>query len=156
MRATILSGGMTASQAIFFTIVVGALGGTLAPSVRAGADAIGLPASLSGSLADVPPVSAIMSALLGYDPVAHMATASELGALPAAVVARVGDPHFFAGLLAEPFVEGIRVTLVVSAALCVLAALASALRGRLEAREGDALRPSGAVVEEAATLAQAD
>lgn len=45
-----------------------------------------------------------------------------LATLPPAIAAGVGDPHFFAKLLAQPFVSGIRVALLVCVAMCVLAA----------------------------------
>ncbi len=129
MRATVLNAGMTASQAVFFSIVIGALAGTLGPSVRTGAIAAGLPDGIASGLATIPPGGAIFSAMLGYDPISHVMPASVLGALPASILARITDPHFFAGLLAGPFVGGIRLTLIVSAAMCALAGVASALRG---------------------------
>ncbi|HEY4866818.1 MAG TPA: hypothetical protein VIK45_15035, partial [Candidatus Dormibacteraeota bacterium] len=49
--------------------------------------------------------------------------------LPPAIATRVSDPHFFANLLAQPFVDGIRVALVVCVVMCVLAGVTSALRG---------------------------
>ncbi|MEA2627920.1 MAG: hypothetical protein QOJ10_380, partial [Chloroflexota bacterium] len=39
------------------------------------------------------------------------------------------DPHFFAGLLAQPFVTGIRVALLACVAMCIIAGATSALRG---------------------------
>ncbi len=132
MRMTIFNAGATASQAIFFTLVVTSLGGTLGPSVRAGAEAIGLPGTLATGLAALPPGGAIFAAMLGYDPISHVAPAAMLSALPASVLARISDPHFFAGLLAGPFVEGIRLALLVSVVMCVLAGAASALRGGRE------------------------
>ncbi len=132
MRATVLNAGMTASQAVFFSMVIGALAGTLGPCVRSGAIAAGLPSGIASGLATIPPGGAIFSALLGYDPISHVMPASALGALPPAILARVTDPHFFAGLLAGPFVGGIRLALSVSAAMCALAGVASALRGGAE------------------------
>ena len=151
MRATVLNAAMTASQAIFFTIVIAALTSTLSPSVRSGAAAAGLPAPLAEGLSHLPPGAAIFAAMLGYDPISHLVPASALAALPQAVVTRIVDPHFFAGLLAQPFVEGIRVALLFSAALCVLAGLASALRGT-ESRTAAKLMPEATVQEVTATV----
>jgi hypothetical protein len=67
--------------------------------------------------------------MLGYDPISHLIPASLLASLPPGVAARVTDPHFFASLLAQPFVTGIRVALVACVAMSVLAGVASALRG---------------------------
>jgi hypothetical protein len=74
--------------------------------------------------------AAIFAAMLGYDPISHLIPASALTALPPFIVDHVIDPHFFAGLLAQPFVTGIRVALVVCVVMTVLAGVASALRGR--------------------------
>ncbi|MGA8922215.1 MAG: MFS transporter, partial [Candidatus Dormiibacterota bacterium] len=128
MRATVLNAGMTASQAIFFTIVIGSLSRTLAPALQAGATQAGLPPSLAHGISSLPPGAAIFAAMLGYDPVSHLIPPSVLAALPPGVAAHVVDPHFFAGLLAQPFVAAIGVALMVCVGMSVLAGVASALR----------------------------
>jgi MFS family permease len=129
MRSMVLNAGMTASQAIFFTIVIASLAQNLGPSLAGGAGQAGLSPALAHRLAALPPGAAIFAAMLGYDPISHLIPASTLAGLPTAVVARVTDPHFFAGLLAQPFVDGIHVALVICVGMCVLAGVASALRG---------------------------
>jgi hypothetical protein len=95
----------------------------------AGSTQAGLPPALGQQIASLPPGGAIFAAMLGYDPVSHLIAASSLASLAPAIAARVGDPHFFAGLLAQPFVTGIRVALLSCVAMCVVAGVASALRG---------------------------
>jgi MFS family permease len=129
MRAMVLNAGMTASQAIFFTIVIASLSHNLGPALESGASQAGLPATLAHGIASLPPGAAIFAAMLGYDPITHLVSASALANLSPAIAARVSDPHFFAGLLAQPFVDGIRVALLVCVAMCVLAGVTSALRG---------------------------
>jgi len=129
MRAMVLNAGMTASQAIFFTIVIASLSQNLGPALEAGAGQAGLPASLAHGIASLPPGAAIFAAMLGYDPISHLIPASLLAALPPGIAARVTDPHFFASLLAQPFVTGIRVALLTCVAMCVVAGATSALRG---------------------------
>jgi len=135
MRSMVLNAGMTASQAIFFTIVIASLSHNLGPALEAGAGQAGLPAALAHNIASLPPGSAIFAAMLGYDPVSHLIPASALAGLPPVVVARITDPHFFAGLLAQPFVTGIRVALLACVAMCVIAGATSALRGADRRRE---------------------
>jgi EmrB/QacA subfamily drug resistance transporter len=130
MRTMILNAGMTASQAIFFTIVIASLSKNLGPALLAGAGQAGLPPDLAQRVASLPPGAAIFAAMLGYDPVSHLIPASLLATLPPGIAARVTDPHFFAGLLAQPFVTGIRVALLACVAMAVLAGVASALRGQ--------------------------
>ena len=129
MRAMVLNAGMTASTAIFFTIVIASLSSNLGPALLAGAGQAGLPPELAQRIAGLPPGAAVFAAMLGYDPISHLIPASLLSTLPPGVAARVTDPHFFAGLLAQPFVTGIRVALLACVAMSVLAGVASAMRG---------------------------
>ena len=129
MRSMVLNAGMTASQAIFFTIVIASLSHNLGPALQAGAGQAGLPPELAHRIASLPPGAAIFAAMLGYDPISHLIPASLLATLPPAIATRVSDPHFFANLLAQPFVDGIRVALVVCVVMCLLAGVTSALRG---------------------------
>ncbi|HKF78039.1 MAG TPA: MFS transporter [Candidatus Dormibacteraeota bacterium] len=135
MRATVLTAGMTASQAVFFTIVIGSLSRTLGPRLSLGAAAAGMPAQMAQVLASLPAGAAIFAALLGYNPIVHLVPAPLLASLPPPISARVSDPHFFAGLLAQPFVEGIHTALAVCLVMCAAAGAASVLRG---AARGDA------------------
>jgi len=129
MRATVLNAGMTASQAIFFTIIIGSLTTNLGPALARGTTDAGLPATLAQGISSLPPGAAIFAALLGYDPIAHLLPSSALAALPPSVASRILDPHFFASILAKPFVVGIRAALLACIAMCVLAGVASAMRG---------------------------
>jgi hypothetical protein len=153
MRAMVLNAGMTASTAIFFTIVIASLSQNLGPALLAGSSQAGLPPDLAQRIAALPPGAAVFAAMLGYDPVSHLIPASMLAALPPGIADRVTDPHFFAGLLAQPFVTGIRVALVACVAMSVLAGVASALRGQDRSRQlnvADALASDVAVAGEPA------
>jgi MFS family permease len=154
MRAMVLNAGMTASQAIFFTIVIASLSHNLGPALQTGAAQAGLPDSVSQGLASVPPGAAIFAAMLGYDPISHLIPSQILSTLPPGVVARVIDPHFFANLLAQPFVEGIRVALLACVAMCALAGVASALRGSDRRRRAAAVAAVSDVPVVSESLAQ--
>jgi len=151
MRSMVLNAGMTASTAIFFTIVIASLSQNLGPALNAGAVNAGLPAPLAQGIASLPPGAAIFAAMLGYDPISHLIPATALASLPPALAARVSDPHFFAGLLAQPFVTGIRVALLACVGMCVVAGVTSALRGS-ERRRRSAVQ--NAVVGEPMTQAR--
>jgi MFS family permease len=156
MRAMVLNAGMTASQAIFFTIVIASLSHNLGPALESGASQAGLSTPLAHGIASLPPGAAIFAAMLGYDPISHLISASSLANLSPAIAARVSDPHFFASLLAQPFVDGIRVALLVCVAMCILAGLTSALRGSDSRRRATAheLRSDVAPIGEAAAQAR--
>jgi MFS family permease len=130
MRTMVLNAGMTASTAIFFTIVIASLSNNLGPALLAGAGQAGLPPELAQRIESLPPGAAVFAAMLGYDPVSHLIPASLLAGLPPGIADRATDPHFFASLLAQPFVTGIRVALLVCVAMTVLAGVASAMRGQ--------------------------
>ena len=155
MRAMVLNAGMTASQAIFFTIVIASLSHNLGPALQTGATQAGLPADLAHRIASLPPGAAIFAAMLGYDPISHLIPAPLLATIPSAIAAHVTDPHFFAGLLAQPFVDGIRVALVVCVGMCFLAGLTSALRGSDRRRHVAVLPPIGDTAITGEPLAQA-
>lgn len=55
MRAMVLNAGMTASQAIFFTIVIASLSHNLGPALESGASQAGLPAELAHRVASSHP-----------------------------------------------------------------------------------------------------
>jgi MFS family permease len=137
MRAMVLNAGMTASTAIFFTIVIASLSHNLGPALLAGSSQAGLPLELGQRIASLPPGAAVFAAMLGYDPISHLIPGSLLAALPPGIAANVTDPHFFAGLLAQPFVTGIRAALVACVAMTVLAGVASSLRGADRSRRTD-------------------
>jgi MFS family permease len=128
MRATMLNAGMMASTAVFFTVVISRLSVTLPPALVHGLEQAGVPASLALQLSHLPAGSALFAALLGYNPFAHLLPPAVLASLgPAA--SRLLEPHFFAQLIAQPFIQSLRVAFFFSLALCVAGAIASLLRG---------------------------
>jgi len=76
-----------------------------------------------------------------------------LQALPAAARAHLLGESFFPGLIAGPFEQGLRIAFSVSAALSVLAALASLLRGKRYIHELEAVSESAGEGERAAAKA---
>ena len=78
----------------------------------------------------LPPVSSLFAAVLGVNPVAHLlGTTGVLSTLPAANQAVLTGHHFFPDLISGPFHDGLTVVFIVAAALSVLGALASLMRG---------------------------
>jgi len=129
MRATFQNAGMVMSMAIFFTIVISGLSVHLPPALKSGLGAAGLPAPLATAISHLPPVAALFSALLGYNPIGSLVPHSLLAQLPHAVTARLLGTHFFASLIAQPFSESLRTVFYISVLLSLIAALASLLRG---------------------------
>ena len=71
----------------------------------------------------------MFAAFLGYNPMGQLIPADALHALTATQQATITGTTFFPRLLAGPFMVGIKIAFSISAALYVLAAIASWLGG---------------------------
>jgi EmrB/QacA subfamily drug resistance transporter len=129
MLATLQNSGMLFSMAFFFTIVIIGLSSTLPTTLQTGLVNAGLPAASARVVAHLPPTAALFSAFLGYNPMAHLVPASVLAHLPAATRAHLLGRSFFPRLIAPPFMNGLRAAFYVSAAMSLIAAIASFMRG---------------------------
>ncbi len=130
MRATFQNAGMMMSMATFFTIAIAGLSAHLPPALKSGLTHAGLPLPLAVGISHLPPVAALFSALLGYNPLSSLLKPNILGALPAAVRQNLLAPHFFAHLIATPFSESLHTVFYISLGLSLVAALASLMRGK--------------------------
>ncbi len=129
MRATFQNAGMLVSMGIFFTIVILGLAAALPASINSGLTRAGLPAAAAQSIAHLPPTSALFSAFLGYNPMAHLLPATVLGSLSSQVRSTLLAPHYFPHLISAAFMGGLHTAFLVAAGLSVVAAVASLLRG---------------------------
>ncbi len=130
MLATFQNAGMVMSMAIFFSIVISSLSSRLPHALNHGLTAIGMPAPLAANIAHLPPIAALFSALLGYNPLGQLLPASVQHMLPRAVEAHLLAPHFFADLIGQPFSASLRIVFFMAIGLSLIAAAASLLRGR--------------------------
>lgn len=130
MLATLQNSGMLFSMAFFFTIVIIGLSSSLPGTLQSGLVGAGLPAASARVIAHLPPTAALFSAFLGYNPMAHLVPAGVLAHLPAATRAHLLGRSFFPQLIAPPFMNGLRAAFYVSAAMSLIAAIASFMRGR--------------------------
>ncbi len=128
MRSTFQNGASLLSIGVFFSIVTAGLASALPLALTAGLSPTGLPGKLIDGIAHLPPTAALFAAFLGYNPMATLLPAPALRALPAATQAHLLSQQFFPNLIAAPFMDGLRAVFYLSAALCVIAALASLAR----------------------------
>jgi hypothetical protein len=104
---------------------------SLPHTLTGGLSAQGVPASTASGLAHLPPVSTLFAAFLGANPIQHLlAPTGVLSTLPAGNVATLTGPQFFPRLIAAPFHQGLVVVFGAAAAMALIAAAASFLRGR--------------------------
>ena len=128
MRSTFQNGASLLSIGVFFSIVTAGLASALPPALTAGLSPTGLPGVLIDKIAHLPPTAALFAAFLGYNPMGTLLPAPVLHALPAASQTHLLSQQFFPNLIAEPFMDGLRIVFYVSAALSILAAFASLAR----------------------------
>src|SRR5262249_45993868 len=89
----------------------------------------GVPLSAATQIAHLPPTAALFGAFLGYNPVAQLLSPQILASIGATNRDTLLGKEFFPHLIATPFMEGLHVAFYVSAALCLIGATVSFLRG---------------------------
>ena len=128
MRSTFQNTGTALSIGVFFSLMIAGLASSLPHTLTAGLQAQGVPAGLAQQAGNLPPVSSLFAAVLGENPVQHL-LGPALSSLPEANAQVLTGTQFFPHVLSGPFHDGLVVVFGVSAALSVLAAFASLLRG---------------------------
>jgi hypothetical protein len=88
-----------------------------------------VPSADAARLAALPPVAIMFAALLGYNPIGAL-LGPALAKLPASHAAYLTGHTFFPSLISAPFQQGLDIAFDFAIAACLVAALASLLRGR--------------------------
>ena len=142
MMFTITSTASTAAIAIFFTILIFGITQRFPTAMTTSLASIGA-AQLTPILSNIPPAAAFFSALLGYNPVNAI-----LAVLPTSVVALI--PHstlntltgttWFPSTFANAFIPSLKIAFIISAIMCILAALLSSLRGEKFMHEDEIIK----------------
>jgi MFS family permease len=129
MLNTFQNSASVLSIGIFFTVITLGLAATLPHALSTGLTGQGVPPELAGQVAQLPPIGLLFASFLGFNPIQQL--------LPSAAAAHVSQAHysfltgrgFFPNLISEPFGHGLHLAFYVAAALCLLAAVFSWLRG---------------------------
>jgi MFS family permease len=129
MRSTIQNSGALLSMSVFFSIVIIGLTSKLPLVLYAGLVAQGLPPAVALHTANLPPTGALFAAFLGYNPLQQLIPPAVLANLPSAARNLILSKEFFPSLMAPAFMGSLRITLYGSAAMSLIAAIASMLRG---------------------------
>ncbi len=129
MNQTCQNSAQVLSIGIFFTLMIVGLAGSLHETLAAGLVSHGVPAHTAVNVADLPPVSVLFAAFLGYNPIAKLVPAHVLHGLPAASRAALTSHDYFANLIAEPFKSGLHEAFAFAIAACLVAAACSWSRG---------------------------
>jgi MFS family permease len=149
MRSTFQNSGTAVSIGVVFTLMIAGLSRSLPTTLTGGLVKLGVPGGVAHQVGSLPPVSSLFASMLGVNPIQHLLEPSGvLAKLPAASQAQLTGESFFPSLLSGPFHDGLIVVFSVSAALSVLAGLASLLRGKRPPQPASTAQPSNAVPSE--------
>jgi hypothetical protein len=130
MRSTFQNSGTALSIGVFFSLMIAGLASSLPKTLTSGLEQQGVPHTLAAHIGALPPVSSLFAAVLGVNPIQHLlASSGALASLPPANQQILTGRQFFPDLISGPFHQGLLVVFSVAAALSVLGAAASLLRG---------------------------
>ncbi len=130
MRATFQNSATLVSIGFFFSIVTLGLAAALPATLSTGLITNGVPIQAATTIAHLPPTAALFGAFLGYNPIGELLPPPLLHAISPTHQAILLGKTFFPNLISAPFMDGLRAVFSISAALCLIAAGASLLRGK--------------------------
>src|SRR5205814_236359 len=105
------------------------LASTLPHAMSSGLEAHGVAAGQAHHASQLPPVSILFAAFLGYNPIQHLLGPHALAALSAHSQATITGRAFFPHLISGPFRNGLKEAFAFAIIACLVAALASLMRG---------------------------
>jgi MFS family permease len=145
MAATFMNSAMVLSIGIFFTLMIIGLSGGLHQSLYTGLRAHGVSAAVASKAANLPPVSTLFAAFLGYNPIKTLLGAG-IKHVPVAQQHILLGHTFFPSIISHPFSNALSSAFTFGLAACFLAGVASlvpsrgvpfiARRGRASTYEG--------------------
>jgi len=131
MTVTFFNSATVLSMGLFFTIVTLGLAAELPSHMFNGLTAAGINPAAAHVMANEPPIGSLFSAFLGYNPIKELlGPTGALQQLPAHQAAYITSRSFFPNLISEPFAGGMHLAFTFAAFVTLIAAVASALRGK--------------------------
>ncbi len=137
MRSTCQNTASIFSISWVFTMVTIGFAATLPITLYKGLTECGIPSAAARTAAQLPPTGALFAAFLGYNPMTVLLPRAVLHNSSAATQSKILGTTFFPGLIGDPFERGLKIAFGISAALALLAAVASLLRGKRYIRDLD-------------------
>jgi MFS family permease len=129
MLGTFTTAASVLSIGVFFTLMIVGLASGLPHALQSGLVAHHVPASDASRISQLPPVATLFASFLGYNPVQTLLGPHTLAALPAGDARTLTGRSFFPHLISGPFHTALVYAFVFAIAACVVAAVASSLRG---------------------------
>ena len=130
MRGTFQNSGTSLSIGVFFSLMIAGLASSLPTTLTSGLTRHGVAPAIASRIGNLPPVSSLFASLLGVNPVQYLLSAEgALSSLSESDRRILTGRAFFPTLISGPFHDGLVVVFAVSAALGIVAAVVSMLRG---------------------------
>ncbi len=137
MNATFQNSAMVISIGVFFSLLIVGLAAHLPATLQSGLTSHGVSRQAAVRIAHLPPVASLFAAFLGYNPMRQLLGPAALAHLPHAQAAVLTGRAFFPRLLSVPFSDALTEAFTFAAIACLVAAVASALRGGKYAHVAD-------------------
>ncbi|HEX5449130.1 MAG TPA: MFS transporter [Gaiellaceae bacterium] len=129
MNQTFQNSAQVLSIGVFFTLMILGLAASLPHALDSGLTANGVPSATAAHIAQLPPISVLFAAFLGYNPAQELIGPHVLAQLPAHDAATINGRGFFPNLIAGPFRSGLHEAFAFAIGACLVAAIASWSRG---------------------------
>jgi MFS family permease len=142
MLATFMNSASVLSIGVFFTLMIVGLAAALPHTLQTGLVAHGVPVADAQRISHLPPVATLFASFLGYNPMATLLGPHVLHSLPAQQSATLTGRQFFPHLIASPFHTALVYAFAFAIVACLVAAVASLLRGG-KYHHGQATVPAG-------------
>jgi len=149
MLATFMNSASVLSIGVFFSLMIIGLASGLPSTLDGGLVAHGVPPAAAARVAHLPPVATLFASFLGYNPVATLLGPHVLHALPAGQARTLTGRAFFPHLISGPFHTALVYAFVFAIVACLVAAVASLLRGGRYIHGEEAVAVEPLTVEEA-------
>ena len=130
MNTTFQNSAQVISIGIFFSLMIVGLASALPHNVSAGLLAHGVSQQVADKASQLPPISTLFAAFLGYNPVQHLVGPGAIAHLSPTQQAALAQRSFFPSLIAGPFSKGLDTAFDFAIAMSLLAAIASWTRGK--------------------------
>jgi MFS family permease len=129
MLATFMNSASVLSIGVFFTLMIVGLAANLPHTMQSGLVQHGVPASAAHQVSTLPPVATLFASFLGYNPMATLLGPKVLSGLPPGQADQITGRAFFPHLISGPFHSALVYAFVFAIVACLVAAVASLLRG---------------------------
>jgi MFS family permease len=129
MNTTFQNSAQVLSIGIFFTLIIVGLSDHLPAALVNGLTAHGVPVATAQSISNLPPVSTLFAAFLGYNPASHLLGPHVLSQLTPGQRATITGERFFPSLITDSFRDGLHTAFNFAIVMCLLGAAASWTRG---------------------------